>query len=112
MVEWIAQFASPLVLGASIVMGAVSRWTLVDRHGGAMGFVRGLSAAITLSIILYYGLGELALSAGTRLAIVAGCAFVAEDILLAGRAAVQALRDDPAALFIRIIKAMFGGKAE
>lgn len=105
--DWIAQWPSQLILGASIFMGAVSRWLLVDRHGAVIGFLRSLSAAIFLSFVLYYGLGELDVAPGFRLAIVAAAAFVAEDILLALRSAVQALKDDPAEFLVRIVKAVF-----
>jgi ABC-type arginine transport system permease subunit len=103
----LSAWASQLVIGACVVAGAVSRWTLVDRIGGFRGFVRGLSAAILVSMILYFGLAELALAPGVRIAVIAACSFVAEDMLLAGRACFQALKDDPAGLLIRIVKAIF-----
>ena len=105
--DLITEFASPLVFWASIFMAAVSRWTLVDRHGGFGGFVRGLTASITISFILYYSLGEMDVPQGFRLAIVAAASFMAEDILMSVRAIVLRLREDPAGFLMRIIAAIF-----
>lgn len=106
--------ASLLVIAGAVFMGALSRWLLIDRHGGCPGLLRSLSAAGTIAIVLYYGLQEIAASPSLRIAIIAGAAFIAEDILLASRSIFEALRSDPAGFLVRIIRAALskGGKSD
>ena len=68
--------------GAIGFIVGVARGVIEERHGGWLGFARGITSAIVVSAIVGLGLADSAFPPTMQACIIGVCAYVSEDIVM------------------------------
>ena len=96
------------VSAASVVGVAAGMSRGIFRYTTVGGFIRGLVASVTVAVMVGLGLGDFGLARSKQLLVIAICAFVADDILLALLEIGRLFRNDPLGTVQRIWSAIRG----
>lgn len=95
--------------GAIGLAVGTARGLIQERHGGWMGFIRGLTASVTVAVLTGWLLEDLVVAETLKAGIIGLCAYVADDILMGLKNLSTALAQDPRQ-FLREMVATWRGQ--
>lgn len=116
--DWLRKFfqepGTLLAIMTSGVIGLVvgfANGIIQRRHGGWSGFFAAIFIGIIIAVIVGLGIQDYIQSETYRIAIVAACAVISDDIWAGLKALGQGLKADPLGYLTRIIGALRGRPA-
>lgn len=86
----------------------IARGVIQAKHGSMGAWVRGITASLIVGVAVGWGLSDTAFTATTQAAIIAACAYVADDVLTGLLVLGGLFSNDPAAFITRILDGMRG----
>jgi len=100
-----------IVLAESAVIGVligVSRNIIHSRHGGLMGFFRGLLASVVMAVFVGLAINDMTGSPAVHYALIGISAYLSDDLLLALLQSVKIFAKDPTEFVTKIVRALRG----
>jgi hypothetical protein len=94
--------------GAIGLVVGVARGIIQAKHGTLMAWARGITASLIVGVAVGWGLSDTAFSATTQAAIIACCAYIADDVLLGLLVLGGLFSKDPAAFASRVLDGVRG----
>lgn len=83
----------------------IARGVIEEQHGGWFGFVRGVLAAMVVSVLVGLGLADSTFPPAMQACIIGVCAYISEDIVLGIRKMAGEIGKDPVGTFKAIADA-------
>lgn len=90
------------------LLAGVANGVVQKKHGGWQGFFSSLLMGVLIAVIAGLAIQEYIKSEALRLAIVGGCAVIADDIVAGLRTFGEGVRTDPFGAVARLIDALRG----
>ncbi|HWH74955.1 MAG TPA: hypothetical protein VNV16_11905 [Methylibium sp.] len=100
--------ASGGTAGAIGFLVGIARGIIQARHGSLGAWVRGITASLFVGVAVGWGLSDTTLSTTTQAAIIACCAYVADDVLLGMLVLGGMFSRDPAGFASRVLDGVRG----
>lgn len=90
----------------------IARGVIEERHGGWVGFFRGIVSALVVSTFVGFGLADSAFPPTMQACIIGVCAYISEDIVLGVRKITGEFGRNPLGVVKAVVDAWRGRKSE
>lgn len=90
-----------------LVVG-IARGIIQAKHGSLGAWVRGITASLIVGVAVGWGLSDTSFSATTQAAIIACCAYIADDVLLGLLVLGGLFSKDPASFAGKVLDGVRG----